>query len=86
MKTTNIHRIIKNVTYMRLASEVTVNRTFENESIQAIVDEINWYIEAQQLPFKIGKAGKGKVEYLNIEHERLDRVIYLLSWLVKGAK
>lgn len=71
---------------MRLASEITINRTFENETMQGIVDEINWLLEAQELPYKIAKVGKGKVEYLNLDHERLDRVIYLLSWLVKGAK
>jgi len=83
MKATKIHDIIKDVTLMRLASEITVNRLFENLSLQEIVNEINEYIETHKLPFRIASPGEGKVEYLRLDYERLDRVIYLLSWLIK---
>jgi hypothetical protein len=69
---------------MRLSSQVFVNRVFENESIAGIIDELNWYIETQELPFRIAQVKKGKVEYLNLENERLDRVLYLLSMLIKN--
>ena len=68
---------------MKLASTIVVSREFKNEPLQAVVDELNWYMESQELPFKIAKVKKQNVPYLNLENERLDRVLYLLSWLIQ---
>jgi len=83
MRAKNIHRITKNITDMKLASTIVVSREFKNEPLQAVVDELNWYMESQELPFKIAKVKKQNVPYLNLENERLDRVLYLLSWLIQ---
>lgn len=71
---------------MRLASTVLVNRKFEKDSLKNVVDEINWYLETAALPYRIAKPKSGRVSYLNLDHERLDRVLYFLSLIIPGAQ
>lgn len=85
MKAKKIHTIIKDIVSMKLASTIVVSRVFENDTLQNVVDELNWYMETQKIPVKIAKVGSAKVAYLNLDNERLDRVLYLLSWLVKDT-
>lgn len=88
MKTVSIHDLVKDVTLMRTASLYAqpFGFTYENADIKTVVMDINSIAKSEKYGWQL-KAPKGKIEYLDVSQERLDRVLYIVSCLIKkGVK
>jgi hypothetical protein len=83
-KTVNIHDLVKDVTLMRMASTYAqpFGFTYKDADIQTVIMDVNSIAKEEDYGWKL-IAPKGKIEYLDVSQERLDRVLYILSCLIK---
>ena len=73
------------VPLMRLASELKVFPTeYVQVSVNDVLKDINAALATNNKPVRIKYVDDDqKIEYLRFEEERLDRVLYIISCLIK---